>query len=251
MNLDCNYIFLDLNYYQGKDYIGTGINSGLKRNRSGWWCNLSGDEKEENRPSDDEESRDEEVDEQELLDALMKKVESAGELEEEVESHFSTFSERVEGVMDSIDRIERIERSKMEKLLFNEDEVNEEITESDQKEKDPDLETLEDQMYLPAESPYEEVGEGGLHPDEEADLMDHYSGEAENILLNLKKLIEIKLEKGEMEAAMELVNMAKAMGSSSEVYKKGFASILTLLLLSIPKVSRAAFPIASTRCDTL
>lgn len=199
---------------------------------------MSGDEKEEEGSSEknetEEQDLNEEVEEQELLDALMKKVETAGELEEEVESHFSTFSERVEGVMDSIDRIEKIERSKMEKLLFNEEEQEEETTEIAEEVQDQDQETIEDQIYLPAESPYEEVGEGGLHPDEEANLMDHYAGEAENILMNLKKLIDIKLDKGEKEAAMELVNLAKAMGSGSEVYNKGFQSIFRRLGMEVP-----------------
>ncbi len=167
--------------------------------------------------------------EQDLLDALMKKIESTGALEEEVESHFSDFSDRVDGVMDSIDRIEKIERSKMEKLLFHDD--GEEL---DDAEREDGFDSLEDHIYLLTESPYEDVSEGGIHPDLKTDLMGHYAGEAENILLNLKKLIEIKLNKGEEEAAKDLFNMAMSMGTFSNPMKKEFALIMSKLGISAP-----------------
>jgi hypothetical protein len=197
---------------------------------------LSAEEKDKEVPRNEELDRGDgsgeemESDEQELLDALMKKIETAGELEEEVDSHFTDFSERVEGVMDSIDRIEKIERSNMEKLLYKDGEDAGSVSEEDQ---DNDL-SLEDQIFLPTESPYEEVGEGGLHPDDEADLVDHYGSEAESILMNLKRLIELKIEKEEMDAANDLYNLAKSMGSGSDLFRKEFRNIMEKLGMEVP-----------------
>ncbi len=194
-------------------------------------------EKKEKGPSGDaledmEVIQDTDDEEQDLLDALMKKIESTGVLEEEVESHFSDFSERVDGVMDSIDRIEKIERSKMEKLLFHDDvEDGGDLEDDDMR---GGFDSIEDHIYLQTESPYNEVSEGGIHPDIEADLMGHYAGEAENILINLKKLIEIKLNKGEEEAAMDLFKMAMSMGSLSDLMKKEFSPIMSRLGISAP-----------------
>jgi hypothetical protein len=179
--------------------------------------------------------------EKDLLEKLLQRVESAGVLDEELSTDINSFNERVEGVIDSVERIENIERTKLEKEIFIRD-GDEETTETEESgrqevEKKEGMEDIAgDQIYLPSESPYEEVSEGGFHPDEEADLISYYGSEAADILTNMQRLIQIKLDKNDKEEAMRLFELANAIGGNSEEFERSFSSIMEGLGISKPEL---------------
>lgn len=194
------------------------------------------DEEEDVTPEDllDDEEKD-------LLEQLMERVESAGILDDELSTDFTSFSERVDEVMDSVERIENIEKSQMEKAIFQKEK---EGTEGGKVEPEgdqiPEPETMvgmeEGQIYIVSDTPYEEVADGQYHPDEEADLISYYGSEAADILKNIYKLINIKLSKDEMDEATNLFELAKSIGGNTEEFNKMFNIIMKKLGLE-PAVS--------------
>ncbi len=187
-----------------------------------------------------------EDDDNELFKKLMQKVQDAGMLEEEISSNLSNLSDRVEDVIDSVDRIEKIERPSLANMAFKDGEENKPMEVGQEPvEKPAEPEVVEDpgetvfpsiydkasigQMQILTTSPYEEVGKGGYHPDEESQIISHYSSEANSIISNFRRLIMLKLDKGNKEEAMDLFNMARSIGGSNPTFADEFSSVMSSL----------------------
>lgn|GEM_PF-2609298 len=191
----------------------------------------------ENKEEDRDETTEEETgdegsfdeDEQELFEKLMKKVMDAGALKEELSNDLSTFTERVENVVDSIDRIENIEKSRMERTLFSSVEETETEGATSSGADGGTGGTLPEvgmeHIRIPSPTPYGEVADGTFNPDDEAELVSNYANEAWSILKNLKKLIEIKIQKGALEEAVNLYQLAVSIGGEMEAFKDEFSEI--------------------------
>lgn len=186
----------------------------------------------------------EDTEENDLLNELMKKIENAGMLDEEIDSDLSEFTERVEDVVDSVVRIENIERTSMEeKFLFRSDGEEEDIETDEVAGSQPvevtgetqsegvigegiELPDVIGQIHVGAPSPYKEVSDGGLHPDERGNLVTHYRSDALEVLDNLKRLIEIKLSKSKEDEARKFLDLAISIGEKEPSFKNKFNEIL-------------------------
>ncbi|MGA1792755.1 MAG: hypothetical protein ACMUHM_02290 [Thermoplasmatota archaeon] len=232
-----------------------------------------GPEEPEGEPSEGSSPQEEErievfdEDEKDLFEKLMKKIQDAGDLEKELDSDFESFEERVGSVVDSVDRIEKLERSAIEGLVYKQEEgeaekvPEEEITPEKEKpvketqEKEPvpgEKEIVEEapppvldepepmksdigQVYVPTETPYEQIKTGEVKFDYKGDFLDAYGTEVDTILNKMLKLIMIKIEKEEMDKARNLFMVSSSIGGGTELFQKEFIPLADILDIEVPE----------------
>ncbi len=194
-----------------------------------------------------------------LFSELLRKVESTGELDKELNVDLSQFTERVECVVDSIDRIEKIERNQMERLLYKEgiapvsegdvsipaaEPISDTPTEKAVAGSPPSLSIMEafpktmaggePQIEVTGSEPYADIkASGPMGPPIEVGPV-AYGANLDNVLVKLKKLAELKLQRSELEEAKALVNIAMKAGGSTETFKREYPVLLKELGLEMP-----------------
>ncbi|MGA1848765.1 MAG: hypothetical protein ACMUHB_05425, partial [Thermoplasmatota archaeon] len=248
---------------EGSDTKETGQGSRKTENMDENSIHRSEDEGEVQETGDGGEDEVPEVfdeDEKALFEKLMRKIQDAGDLDKELDSDFSQFTERVESVVDSVERIENIERSAMEDMIYKvgetpdkeasetqaeapasggqppideiedgRDEAPAVIEEDGVREEGPeapiddvDHKGIPDQIQIPSETPYTAVKEGEVRLDEKGEIPHSYGTAVENVISKMLKLIRIKISKGELEKAIDLFNASHDIGGNTSLFKTEF-----------------------------
>jgi hypothetical protein len=205
-----------------------------------------------------------------LFSELLRKVESTGDLDRELNLDLSQFTERVESVVDSIERIENIERTQMERLLYKEGiapveegDVSippaEPISDTPAPSGGPDhpspqsiIETVPEitalggsHIEITGSEPYADIkAEGAIRPSFEISR-GTYEANLDNVLLKLKKLAELKLQRSDLKEAMGLVNIAMKVGGSTETFRREYALLVQELGLEMPSAGPTSTAVAT------
>ncbi|MGA1819833.1 MAG: hypothetical protein ACMUHU_02370 [Thermoplasmatota archaeon] len=90
------------------------------------------------------------------------------------------------------------------------------------------------QVYLPAESPYEQIKKGEIKFDYKGDFLDAYGSEVDTILKKMLKLVMIKIEKEEMDKARNLFLVSASIGGGSSLFQKEFIPLADILDIEVP-----------------
>ncbi|MBN1538926.1 MAG: hypothetical protein JW939_02190 [Candidatus Thermoplasmatota archaeon] len=201
-------------------------------------------------------------DEKNLLDELMHKIENAGNIEKELKDDLESFEERMDSVIDSVNRIENLEKAPIKGRPSIEAEqepdnsdlplVREEKGALPVEEPDeiPTAETAHhqaearyparkdsglDHIYLPSESPYEQIKKGEIEFDPKGELLDAYGKEVRSVLENMLKLIKIKIDKKDLQKARDLFMLSASIGGTSDFFRREFVPLAGNLNIELPK----------------
>ncbi|MBN1390879.1 MAG: hypothetical protein JXA22_09600 [Candidatus Thermoplasmatota archaeon] len=199
-------------------------------------------------------------DEKDLFEKLMKKIVDAGDLEKELDNDLESFEERVGSVVDSVDRIEKFEKASIESLIYKHDEEEIDIgqtTEGPEKKVSrtdrkkgpvvkptpvPEGEKVfpikEDpgfgHIYLPTDSPYDQIKKGEIGFDHKGEFLDTYGTEVISVLQNIFKLIKLKIEKEDLDKARELFMLSASIGGGSDYFQSDFVPLADILDVELP-----------------